>query len=156
MITWFDALLVTVLAGVTALGMRRGLIGGVWGLAGIVSVLVANLLVPNAIVAAVIALVLAFLATIACVRAIPDPVGEVWHLIVGGVGGFALGVVLVGALALGFPIKEAGRRLTYPSSDLPPVLYSGIVNSYIQARLAGVWTGGQAAHTLFIPDYLKR
>ena len=43
-ITWFDALLVTLLAAMTALGARRGLAGLVWGVLGVLGILVANAL----------------------------------------------------------------------------------------------------------------
>lgn len=58
MYTWFDALLVTLLAIVTALGARRGLAGLIWGLAALLLCLLVNALTPNAALAALLALLL--------------------------------------------------------------------------------------------------
>lgn len=154
MITVFDALLVSLWAAVTALGARRGLGGAVWGVLGLAVCFVVNLLAPDGAVALVLALLLGLGGVLAARRLIREPLTEPWHLLAGGLGGFALGAVLVGTLALGFPIQTVGDVRRYPSGDLPGLLYYPVYNSYIRQSLNGMWgpAGNPALRTLLIPD----
>lgn len=159
MITWFDALLVTVWAIVTALGARRGLSGLVWGVGGVAACFLANFLSP-ASAGAWLALPLAVLAGagLAAVlgRLVPAPVERPWHLAAGALGGFALGGVLLATLTLGLPIEvrvgTQGRTGVYPSTGLPTPLYAAVHDSLLKDSLMGVWTGGPALRTLLVPD----
>lgn len=157
--TWFDALLVTLLAVVTALGARRGLAGLAWGVGALVVAFVANFLGLGALPAAGIALVLGAVSGFAISRMIPDPLERPWHMVVGGLGGLLLGGVLMSALALSFPMAlrttPKGQQALYPSPDLAPGLYNAVSNSAIQNGLRGVWQSSVAARTLLVPDRTK-
>ena len=154
MITVFDAVLVTLWAAVTALGVRRGLGGVVWGVLGIAVCFVVNMIVSGGLVGGVVSALLGALAVMASRRLIRDPLSEPWHLAAGGLGGFALGSVLVGTLALGFPIQNLGDHQNYPSTDLPSSLYFVVSNSYIRQSLSSVLDArsNPALRTLLIPD----
>ena len=153
-ITVFDALLVSLWAAVTALGARRGLGGAAWGVLGLTVCFLVNLVAPDGAVALVLSLLLGVGAVTAARRLIREPLTEPWHLLVGGLGGFVLGAVLVGTLALGFPIQDAGDHRNYPSQNLPTALYDPIFKSYIRQELNGVWelASNPALRTLLIPD----
>jgi hypothetical protein len=157
--TWFDALLVTLLAMVTALGARRGLAGLGWGLGGVATCFLANFLGTGAVVAGIIALALSAGVAYASQRLIPNPLERPWHLAAGAVGGFALGGVLVTTLALGFPIEmrvgPQGRTGIYPSSSLSPVLYDAVNNSAIKGQVMGIWGANPALKTLLVPDQTR-
>ena len=115
MITWFDALLVTLWAAMTALGARRGLSGLAWGLAGLAACFLANALSGNALISLLIAGLLGAGVGTAITRRIQNPLDQPWHLGAGAAGGFALGGVLIATLALNFPLdvrvdaQEIGR-----------------------------------------------
>lgn len=155
-ITWFDALLVTLWAVVTALGARRGLAGLAWGLGGVLVCFVSNLLARAAIPAAILTLLLSLALSVGVRRLLTDPLSRPWFPVVGGLGGFALGAVLVMTLTLGFPIGirvgTEGKTGIYPSVSLPPFLYSAVDNSALKNRLSGVWQGGRAVQLLLVPD----
>ncbi|WP_084048148.1 hypothetical protein [Deinococcus hopiensis] len=159
MITWFDALLVTLWAVVTALGARRGLAGLAWGLGGAVICLLANLLTRAPIPAALIALLLAVALSFAVRRLVPDPLRLPWFLGAGAVGGFVLGALLVVTLTLGFPIgiriSAQGRTGVYPSTSLPPFVYTAVSNSALLQRLTPVWRSSRVLQLLVVPDQLR-
>lgn len=154
--TWFDALLVTLWALVTALGIRRGLAGLLWGVGGVAACFLTNTLVGHAGAAAGLALLLAVGLSVVIHRVIPAPAEHAGHLAAGAVGGFLLGGVLVGTLALGFPmdvrVTPQGRTGTYPSTNLPPAVYDAVKNSAIKDALSAVWNGSAVTKTLLIPD----
>lgn len=151
MITWFDALLVTLLALAAALGARRGLAGLAWGLGVVAACFVSNSFL-HGWPAVVLALLLGFGVTWLAQRLI-SPALETWHIAVGTVGGLLVGLVLVGSLALDFPI---GRDNQYPTNTLPPSVHDAVVNSYLQKTLFPVFSGNDALKTLLIPDYTRR
>ena len=157
--TWFDALLITLLAVVTALGARRGLAGLAWGVGALVVAFVANLLGLGALLSALLAVVLGAGSGFAISRLIPDPLERPWHVVVGGLGGFLLGGVLMASLALAFPMAvratPSGKQSLYPSPDLAPGLYTAVSNSAIQNELRKVWTASVATRTLLVPDRAK-
>ena len=148
-ITWFDALLVTLWAGVVVLGLRRGLAGLVWVLGvllvwPLVSLLSANsagLALPLAII---LGLAVAYLPR----YLVQTRVTEVSHAAVGGVAGLVLGFVLILAMAMSFPISKRGAYSTYPSDKLPPGLQQAVAKSYFVTRLGDSIFSG--------PDWLKR
>lgn len=155
MITWFDALLVTLLAAVTVMGARRGLAGAVWGVVALMAWLLVNLFSPLPLLALVLALAAGYGAAWLARSAVPGGVSEVWHLGVGAVGGLALGVMVVCALALSFPIRSIGSNRTYPSSNLPPALYYAVYNSFAASHLTGLWSGNRVARLFLAPDRNK-
>ena len=152
MYTWFDALLVTLLAIMTALGARRGLAGLIWGLAALLLCLLVNALTPNAALAALLALLLSGAAAYATARIVTRPYAQPWFQVAGGMGGFLLGTLLVSALALSFPLERQKGQVSYPSRDLPEPLHSAVQQSVIQQRLRGVWTSNRAVRLLVVPD----
>ena len=156
MITWFDALLVTLLAAMTALGARRGLAGLAWGVVGVLGILVANALGLGVLPAVIVALVLSVVCAVAISRLIRNPLEEAWHLVAGAAGGLLLGAVLAGSLVLGFPrevrVTPQGLRTDYPATTLSPTLYDAVRGSAIQEALRGVWTRPSPVQKLLIPD----
>ncbi|MFC5847190.1 hypothetical protein [Deinococcus petrolearius] len=157
MITWFDALLVTLLAAMTALGARRGLAGLAWGVLGVLGILVANALGLGVVPALLVALVLSVAGALAIGRLVRNPLEEVWHLVAGAAGGLLLGAVLAGSLALGFPYElratpKEGLVRAYPATTLSPTLYDAVGGSVIQNALRGVWTRPSLAQKFLIPD----
>ncbi|GGM48737.1 hypothetical protein GCM10008956_26150 [Deinococcus arenae] len=160
MITWFDALLVTLWAAMTALGARRGLSGLAWGLAGLAACFLANALSGNALISLLIAGLLGAGVGTAITRRIQNPLDQPWHLGAGAAGGFALGGVLIATLALNFPldvrVDAQGSRGVYPSVSLPPALYTAVRGSAIQNGLRGTWGSNAAVKTLLMPDQARR
>ncbi|WP_075831236.1 hypothetical protein [Deinococcus marmoris] len=157
--TWFDALLVTLLAVMTALGARRGLAGLAWGGLGMtICFLVASLGGPLVTTGA--ALLLGLGCAVMIVRLLPHAAEQPWHLLAGGVGGLALGGVLIATVALGFPldvrVTPAGTTGVYPSVNMPPAIYEAVRNSALQNSLRGVWGSNIALRTLLIPDQTRR
>lgn len=151
MITWFDALLVTLLALAAALGARRGLAGLAWGL-GVVAVCFISNFFLHGWPALVLALLLGYGAAWLAQRLI-GPALETWQIAVGAVGGLLVGLVLVGSLALDFPV---GADNQYPTNKLPISVHDAVVNSYVQKTLFPVFSGNDALKTLLIPDYSQR
>ena len=160
MITWFDALLVTLWAAVTALGARRGLSGLAWGLGGVVTCFLANAISRSALISLPIAALAGVGLGTVITRRVQNPLDQPWHLGAGAAGGFALGGVLIATLALNFPldmrVDAQGSRGVYPSVSLPPALYTAVRGSAIQNGLRGIWASNAAVKTLLIPDQVRR
>ncbi|WP_034385675.1 hypothetical protein [Deinococcus sp. YIM 77859] len=159
MITWFDALLVTVWATVTALGARRGLAGLLWGLGGAAVCFLANLLARGALSAAVLALLLGAVLALILQRLVPSTTDRLWQAAAGALGGFTLGGLLIATLTLGFPlglqVGPKGRSSVYPSTSLPPVLYVAVHRSVLKSSLMRVWRAHPALQLLLIPDRVE-
>lgn len=157
--TWFDALLVTLWAVVTALGVRRGLAGLSWGLGGVVVCFLANSLSSSPVVSVLTIVALGFGLAVLTRRVIRAPVETPWHLAAGAMGGFVLGALLVSTLALSFPldvrVTPKGRVATYPSVSLPPKIYDAVAHSLIKNELLKVWQASPALRTLLIPDQAR-
>ncbi|EYB66986.1 hypothetical protein DEIPH_ctg055orf0014 [Deinococcus phoenicis] len=160
MITWFDALLVTLWAVVTALGARRGLSGLVWGLGGVVACFLANVVGAGALIATSLALLLGAALALITRRLLRGHLDRPWHLGAGALGGFALGAVLVMTLTLGFPIGlrvgPEGRSGVYPSTSLTPVLYTAVRDSVLKGSLTSVWQASPTLQLLIMPDQARR
>ncbi len=150
MITWFDAILVTVWAAVTVVALRRGLAGGLWAVFVALALWLCNV-APQPAVATALGLVLGFAAAWAAARALRRLPPQVWHLWVGGLGGGALGLVVVATLALGFPIKLG----LYPSDRLPAPVYYAVYNSLFVQNLTGLFGAPKAVRRLVVPDQAR-
>jgi hypothetical protein len=84
--------------------------------------------------------------------------------LLGGLGGFVLGLGLVMALAVSFPTSPnpaAGQgRFFYPSRQLPLWLYDAVEKSAVQRFLRssaasgglGVWDNSSILRNLLVPD----
>lgn len=159
MYTWFDALLVTLLALVTALGVRRGLAGLLWGVAALLACLIANMVMPHPLLAVLAALALSAAAAFAAGRLAPDPAEHPWYGAAGGIGGLLLGALLISALTLSFPLEVRGagaqRQTVYPASTLPGPVQAAVGGSVIKRQLMQVWTSGRVLQTLIIPDQVR-
>ncbi|CAM3231710.1 hypothetical protein DEDE109153_05730 [Deinococcus deserti] len=157
--TWFDALLVTLWAVVTALGVRRGLSGLSWGLGGIVVCYLANSVSSSPVVSVLLVAALGFGGAVVTRRLIRAPVETPWHLAAGALGGFVLGALLISTVALSFPldvrVTPKGRVATYPSVSLPPGIYDAVSQSQIKNELLRVWKASPALRTLLIPDQAR-
>ncbi|MCP2015511.1 hypothetical protein L1280_002673 [Deinococcus sp. HSC-46F16] len=161
MITWFDALLVTVWAVLTALGARRGLAGLAWGAGGVLACWLANRAGQAAggwALALGAALVLGLALSVGLRRLVLTQAGPAprWHTGAGALGGLLLGGVLVATLTLGFPlgvrVGAQGRTGVYPSAELPTPLYTAVRRSVLREGLMGVWGASPALRTLLVPD----
>ena len=147
MLTWFDAILVTLWAAVTVVALRRGLWGGVWALAAVVALWMCNA-APQPAVAVALGLALGFAVAWAARRAFGGVPARAWHWAAGGVGGCGLGLVVVTTLALGFPIKLG----LYPSDQLPASVYYAVYNSLFVQSLTGLFGAAPAVRRLVAPD----
>jgi|GEM_PF-1634956 len=148
-ITWFDALLVTLWAGVVVLGLRRGLAGLVWVLGLLVVWPLTTLLSSSSAgLALPLAILLGLLVAYVPRYLVQTRVTEMSHAIVGGVAGLVLGFVLAVALAMSFPISKRGAYSTYPSDKLPPGLQQAVAKSYFVTHLGDKVFAG--------PDWVKR
>ncbi|MBB6098133.1 putative membrane-anchored protein [Deinobacterium chartae] len=151
-ITWFDAALVALWAGVFTLCLRRGVGGVAWALALLVIwPLITFLSARNAVLALPAALILGWLVTwlpraVAHVR-LPEAV----QWVLGGLSGAVLGLAVTIALLFSFPIRLG----TYPSSDLPPSLYRAVGNSYLLRQFSGLWQGPELLQRYVMPDRVR-
>ncbi|MFN8510493.1 MAG: hypothetical protein U0Z75_08075 [Deinococcaceae bacterium] len=151
-ITWFDAMLVTLWAGITVLGAKRGFRGVVW---------IASLLVLWPIVTAVSAQTAIFALPLSIalgVLAVYIPQfffkktnSESLQTTLGGISGITIGFILVSAIALSFPIKRG-----YPSNTLPINLYQAIAGSWIVKAVGNpIFEGSNTLKRYVIPDQIK-
>ena len=159
MYTWFDALLLTLLAFVTALGARRGMHGLVWGLAGVAICVAVNAALSLPLLTGLLALLLSGGASWLAVRLIPEPGGRAWRRWAGGLGGLALGSVLLATLTLNFPLgqRQVGQKTqaVYPATSLPGPIYEAVESSLIKRELMALWNSSSLLQTLIIPDQLR-
>lgn len=154
--TWLDILLVMLLALVTALGVRLGLSGLLWGLGSIFTMWLLNALIPVPFVVFLLAVGVAVGLGLLSARMPLSPIHlapQTWHSVGGGVGGFALGLVTILALSVAFPLSSAQGIATYPSTNLPIFLRQAVAGSAIQKTMAGVWAAPAGTRKLFIPDW---
>lgn len=158
-ITWFDALLVTLWAALTALGVRRGLSGLIWGLGGLAACLLLNSVSGHPWLNLILAGVLGLGLALAAQRFVASPLETPLHLAAGAVGGFLLGGAVVAAITLGFPmdyrVTPQGRTASYPSASLPPALYDAVRDSALNAQFQALWSADPFLKTLLVPDQAK-
>lgn len=168
-VTWFDLVLMTLLAGVVVIGARRGLAGLVAGLGALISWAILNIVAGvepllGLLLAAAAgfgwALLAKYLNTIPALQ----PASELIATGLGAAGGLILGLGLIAALSLGFPTRpnpSVGRgSFAYPSDSLPNWIYDGVKQSVIQQTLSGgrdkgglgIWSSSKTIRAFLLPD----
>ncbi len=130
--TWLDVVLLVWIAALTALGAQRkmtGLLVGVGGVALLRILLV--VFAHNAAVGLLFALAAGLLLGFAGRALIQRRRGSALPAVVlGGVGGFLLGVVFVLVTVTSLPIeRNLNNQLVYPPRDLPLNLRGAVINS---------------------------
>jgi hypothetical protein len=169
-LTFFDFVLIILMAGCTVIGVRRGVAGMVVGIGVIPLWLVLNIIGGiHPLVGFLLALAAGWLLgqlskmlhTTGAISAASDTA----RAVMGGTGGVLLGMGLVAALALSFqtkatPVNGPGS-FVYPSPDgLPKLIADGVHDSKIVQWLSyrpsngglGVWNAAPVVRTLLVPD----
>ncbi len=152
-ITWFDAMLITLWAGVTVLGIRRGLGGVVWVVIALIAwPIITSMSTQTPVLALPLSIVFGLLAGY-LPRYLPTTNSQdISFAAAGGVAGLVLGFVLVVAIALGFPIKQRN----YPSNTLPPFLLNAVAESYVVSKVGdAVFKGSDFGKRYVAPDQLS-
>ena len=172
-LTPFDALLITLLAGIVSVGVRRGLVALVAGAGGLIALPILNMVgvlsLPAGFLAAAVAGVgLAYAARALVGSSLLAGVGEATAAALGGLGGLLIGLGMVAALALSFPTSPnfaAGSgAYFYPSANLAPWLRSVVERSAIARLLSdppshgglGVWGTPGVLRSTLVPDRNRR
>lgn len=133
-VTWLDFVLVAIPPAMAVLGSERRLMGLALGIAAVLLlrplVLIGNM---SPIAALAVALV-AGVAVAMLVRAVvPQRRTRVrYQYVLGGIGGFAIGVVLVLAFVTSLPIQRNpvnAREIFYPPRNLPEPLNQAVTRS---------------------------
>lgn len=165
--TWFDALLVTLLGMLGALGLRWGLSSLLWSLLVIAAAYLANLLGPalgpvGILLTALGLGLLAALAANASAQGLGQKLGEVYQVaslpsaLSGLAGTVLLGTVVVAATALAFPLSPkvdaTGVRYVYPAPEITPMLYQAVDGSAVKAKLMPLWQAQSPWKPLVLPD----
>jgi hypothetical protein len=168
--TWFDIILVVLLAGIMVLGARRGVAGLVAGLVAVFAWPIVNVLGRiEPLIGFVLALVAGWfvvgtLARNAYATGFISASSDAARTILGGLGGTLMGLGLVVALALSFPITSTPSAgpgaFSYPSDALPSWLREGVNRSAIQRALSeppsrgglGLWRGSAFFKLFAVPD----
>lgn len=157
--TWLDALLLVLWAAMAALGYARALLGLAWGALGLALWGAAALLLPLALNtgapgAALLPLATLLLAGLLLWWLTPwleEPFPRPWQHWAGGLGGAALGGVLVLALSLGLPLGGRAES-NYPSDALPLELRVAVSNSLLMQRAQTLVNRSEAARRYLVPD----
>lgn len=157
--TWLDALLVVLWAALAALGYARALLGLAWGVLGLALWGAVTALLPLAFAAgplgaALLPLGAGLLAGLLLWWLTPwleDPFPRRWQHWAGGVGGAALGGVLVLALSLGLPLGGRAES-NYPRDDLPLELRVAVTNSLLMRHAQGLANRSETARRYLVPD----
>ena len=166
-VTWFDLIMMTLLAGVVVIGARRGVAGLVAGLGAVLAWVVINIVAGvepllGLFLGAATGFGLAMLAKY--INTIPafQTGSELVSLALGAVGGLILGLGLVAALSLGFPTRQnpSTGKFFYPSDSLPNWIYDGVNQSVIQTSLSkgrnngglGIWSSSKTIRAFLLPD----
>jgi hypothetical protein len=161
--SWLDLVLALLLGAAIALGMKRGLIGLVSSLVIALLWVVANIVGGfYPLFGFVVALALGAFATFISRNLLSDvanSLNDVFNQAAGGVGGFLVGVCLVSALVMSFPmsLNQVSGRFNYPSASLPSWAIDAISRSATYRWLAppkgwSVWQDKGAIRALLIPD----
>jgi hypothetical protein len=164
--SWLDVVLMMLLAGITVMGMKRGLLGLVTGLLSLLLWLVVNAFGDlHPLVGFVLALGFGFgMAWFGrtWLSGLMQNLSDFANQAAGGVGGFVLGFCLVCTLALSFPLSDnpINRGRDYPSVSLPIWLGEAISGSAIKKWLTlpanqgglAIWASASPLRGLFTPD----
>jgi hypothetical protein len=167
--TWFDWLLVILMAGVIVIGARRGVAGLVAGVVMLFLWPILNLLGRlEPLLGFVLALAggwaVGLLSRYAYATGIINATSDVARTLLGGLGGVLMGAALMVVLALSFPITStpsAGQgAFSYPSDALPNWLRQGVDQSAIQRFLSdppasgglGLWRNSAFVKLFVVPD----
>jgi hypothetical protein len=164
--SWLDVVLMLLLAAITVVGMKRGLLGLVTGLLSLLLWLVVNVFGGlHPLVGFALALIFGFgMAWFGrtWLEGLMQNLSDIANQAAGGVGGFVLGFCLVCTLALSFPMSDnpINRRRDYPSVSLPIWLSEAISQSAIKQWLTkpasqggiAVWASASPLRGLFTPD----
>lgn len=168
-VTWFDLIMMTLLAGVVVIGARRGVAGLVAALGAMFAWVMINIVAGvepllGLFLGAAVGFGLAMLAKY--INTIPafQTSSEMVSLALGAVGGLILGLGLVAALSLGLPTEpkpsNGPNAFAYPSGMLPIWLSDGVKKSVIQSYLTngrkegglGIWTSSKTIRAFLLPD----
>jgi hypothetical protein len=150
-ITWFDAMLITLWAGITVLGIRRGLGGVAWVVIALIAwPIITSMSTQTPVLALPLSIVFGLLAGY-LPRYLPATNSQdISYAAAGGAAGLLLGFTLIVAIALGFPIKRG-----YPANTLPPFLLNAVGESYVVGRVGdAVFKGSDFAKRYVAPDQL--
>ncbi len=157
----------TLLAGVTVIGARRGVAGLVAGLGTMATWAIVNIVAG---LEPLLGLLLAVgvgvgLATLAkYLNGIPafQPSNDIVATGLGAVGGLIMGLGLILAFSLGFPTRPnpGAGTLDYPSGSLPTWLLDGVNQSIIQRTLTSkrkdggldIWESSKLVRAFLLPD----
>lgn len=132
--TWLDFALVAIPPALAVVGYERRLMGLALGLAA--ALLLRPLVILGALspIAALTAAIVAGIAVAVLVRTIVPPrrTRVVYQQVLGGIGGFAIGALLVLALVTSLPIQRNpidAREIFYPPRNLPEPLNQAAAGS---------------------------
>jgi hypothetical protein len=162
--SWLDVVLMGLLAGITVVGAKRGLVGLVTGLASLLLWLVVNVFGGiHPLVGFVLALVFGFgVAWFGrnWLAGLMQNLSDFANQAAGGIGGFILGFCLICTLALSFPRSDGVYGKRYPSASLPIFLGEAIAQSAIKKWLLespqqgglAIWESKSPLRGLFTPD----
>ncbi len=160
--SWLDLVFALLLGAVIALGMKRGLIGLVSSLVTVLLWVVANIVGGfYPLLGFAVALALgAFVALISknLLSDVANSLNDVFNQAAGGVGGFLVGICLVLAVSLSFPMSENRIKgsLEYPSASLPAWTIDAVDKSAFKrwaSQGLKAWDRGTIFHSLLTPDY---
>ncbi len=169
-LTWFDLVLAILFAGIVVLGARRGLIGLVTSLVGLLLWFVVNVLGNiHPLVSFVLALGSGALLAIISrnfLSEVMDNLSDISNAVAGGVGGFFIALGVVCALAMSFPVSynAVTEKSAYPSVSLPLWIGEAVRKSAVTTWLTqsssqggvGIWDASAGAvRNLLIPDYAR-
>jgi membrane protease YdiL (CAAX protease family) len=133
--TWFDLLLTLIVALLTAIGAQRKMIGALVGIGSLIlfRILLVMLVQIGPVVALLFALAAGVLLGFAGRSLVQRRRGSpLPFTILGGVGGFLLGVLLVLSLVTSLPLEvTVNNTINYPGTGLPPVLETAVRQSYL-------------------------
>jgi hypothetical protein len=156
-LTWFDGVMVILLAAIVVVGVQRKLAAALAGLATLLLWPLINLLgLVQPLVGLVVAIAfgvgvvvgLRFLQSFEWFPELAEPVQG----LAGGLGGLLMGLGVVAALTLAFPASKNASGFAYPSARLG--IANDIYSSRIYKTFSGAWNNG-LAKAYVLPDFNK-
>lgn len=119
--SWLDFIFVLTLAAITAFAAHRRMLGLTVGLGGVILfrplIALATLgPVPMLFIGLLVGLLLAFVGRLLSQRV---PIRRMWSSLLGALGGFLLGVVMILALVTSLPVeRDFDERIIYPPRNI--------------------------------------